>query len=332
MRGINARVRLLKEAGAAAFLRGPMASDAFHPEDEDESRLSSLMDALARISRGELPKSSEKREPTPTSLWLDALEGASQPHAEAAAPEKVQRIPGRNVSRVYVDASGAQADHARPTQITSSPDGSEPTAASSHSQAKSFLFRPASSLGAIASALLCAAIVPFLVSTVFPSPVFAVVDHDFVRERVALLRIAHTRPGMPEREDLGKLDGDRIDEAIRSASESKGLPVLDAKAVLAGAAYSRNTRDLTDEVFERLGIRPEELRVLDDAIKEGWAADLSNLAESRTATPSALMAKAREAEANPPSPHSDHDFMDRVKRTLRFLRSDSTQASKGEAP
>ncbi|WP_302602582.1 hypothetical protein [uncultured Sutterella sp.] len=332
VRGINARVRLLKEAGAAAFLRGPMASDAFHPEDEDESRLSSLMDALARISRGELPKSSKKREPTPTSLWLDALEGASQPHAEAAAPEKVQRIPGRNVSRVYVDASGAQADHARPTQITSSPDGSEPTAASSHSQAKSFLFRPASSLGAIASALLCAAIVPFLVSTVFPSPVFAVVDHDFVRERVALLRIAHTRPGMPEREDLRKLDGDRIDEAIRSASESKGLPVLDAKAVLAGAAYSRNTRDLTDEVFERLGIRPEELRVLDDAIKEGWAADLSNLAESRTATPSALMAKAREAEANPPSPHSDHDFMDRVKRTLRFLRSDSTQASKGEAP
>ncbi len=153
-----------------------------------------------------------------------------------------------------------------------------------------------------------------------------------MRERVALLRIAHTRPGMPEREDLRKLDGGRIDEAIREAAESSGLPLLDARAVLAGTGSSRHARDLTDEVFERLGIRPEELRVLDDAIKEGWAADLSNLAESRTVTPPALMAKAREAEAAPPSPHSDHDFMDRVKRTLRFLGSDSTEATKGEAP
>ena len=72
--------------------------------------------------------------------------------------------------------------------------------------------------------------------------------------------------------------------------------------------------------------------MLDDAIREGWAADLTNLAESRTVTPSALMAKAREAESNPPTPHSDYDFMDRVKRTLRFFGSDSTQASKGEAP
>lgn len=332
VRGIDARVRVLKEAGAAAFLRGPMASDAFHSEGEADSRLSGLMDALARISRGELPKRSEKRESTPTSLWLDALEGASKPRADAAAPENIQRIPVRNVSRVSVDASGVHPDHARPTLIAASPDGSEPTAASSHSVATSFLFRPISSLGAIGSALLCAAIVPGLVSTVFPSPAFAVVDNDFVRERVALLRIAHTRPGMPEREDLRNLDGDRIDEAIRSAAESSGLTVLDAKAILAGSGSSRHARDLTDEVFARLGIRPEELRVLDDAIREGWAADLTNLAESRTVTPSALMAKAREAESNPPTPHSDYDFMDRVKRTLRFFGSDSTQASKGEAP
>lgn len=332
VRGIDARVRVLKEAGATAFLRGPIAAEAFRSVGKSDSSLSGLIDALARISRGELPKRSEKQEPTPTSLWLDALEGACKPRSEAAAPENVQRITQGNVSRVSVDSSSAQPDHARPAQIASSPDEHEPTAASSHSLATSFLFRPVSCLSAVASALLCAAIVSGLVFSVFPSPAFAVVDHDFVRERVALLRIAHTRPGMPEREDLRKLDGDRIDEAIRSAAQSKGLPVLDAKAVLSGAASSRNTCDLTDEVFERLGIRPEELRVLDDAIREGWAADLSNLAESRTVTPSALMAKAREAEANPPSPHSDHDFMDRVKKTLRFFGSDSTAASKGEAP
>ncbi|WP_297607454.1 hypothetical protein [uncultured Sutterella sp.] len=172
VRGIDARVRVLKEAGAAAFLREPMASDAFRSDGESESRLSGLMDALARISRGEFPKRIEKREPTPTSLWLDALEGASKPHAKAAASEEVQGIPCRNVSRIPVEPSSTLTDHARPAQIASSSDGSVPTAASSHSQATSFLFRPASSLGAIASALLCAAIVPGLVSTIFPSPAF----------------------------------------------------------------------------------------------------------------------------------------------------------------
>ena len=137
---------------------------------------------------------------------------------------------------------------------------------------------------------------------------------------------------MPEREDLKALDGDRIDEAIRAVSEAKGLPVLNARGVLSGAVSSGNTRDLTDDVFERLGIRPEELRVLDAALKEGWAADLSNLDEYGSAAPSILMQKAREAEANPPSPHSDHDFMDRVKRTLKFFGAASTEASKVEAP
>lgn len=80
------------------------------------------------------------------------------------------------------------------------------------------------------------------------------------------------------------------------------------------------------------GIRPEELRVLDAALKEGWAADLSNLAESGSAEPSLLMQKALEAEANPPMPNSDHDFMDRVKRSLKLFGSSSTAVSKGEAP
>ena len=229
-----------------------------------------------------------------------------------------------------MDSPGALTVSARSMPPAPISDGS-PANAPGRS-VKSFLFRPASYLGAIASACLCAAIVPNLFSAVFPSPAFAVVDNDFVRERVALLRIAHTRPGMPEREDLKALDGDRIDEAIRLVSEARGLPVLDASGVLSGAVDSQNVRDLTDDVFARLGIRPEELRVLDAALKEGWAADLSNLAESGSAEPSLLMQKALEAEANPPMPNSDHDFMDRVKRSLKLFGSSSTAVSKGEAP
>ena len=330
VRGIDARMQVLKEAGAAAFLWDIRSSEPFRPDGEAESGLSRLMDALARISRGELPASNAKEDPTPTSLWLEALGSVGEPHSEKAPGGDLRPIPRGSLQQTSMDSPGISTESARSMPPAPAPDGSRANAPGR--SVKSFLFRPASYLGAIASACLCAAIIPKLVSVVFPTPAFAVVDNDFVRERVALLRIAHTRPGMPEREDLKALDGDRIDEAIRAVSEAKGLPVLNARGVLSGAVSSGNTRDLTDDVFERLGIRPEELRVLDAALKEGWAADLSNLAESGSAAPSLLMQKAREAEANPPSPHSDHDFMDRVKRTLKFFGAASTEASKVEAP
>lgn len=330
VRGIDARMRILKEAGAAAFLRDDRASEPFRPDGEASGGISRLMDALARISRGEFPPRNAKEDPTPTSLWLEALGSVGEPHSEKAPGGDIQAISRAGSPRTSMNSPGALTESARSMPPAPAPDGG-PANAPGRS-VKSFLFRPASYLGAIASACLCAAIVPKLISAVFPTPAFAVVDNDFVRERVALLRIAHTRPGMPEREDLKALDGDRIDEAIRLVSESNGLPVLDARTVLSGTVSSGNTRDLTDDVFARLGIRPEELRVLDAALKEGWAADLSNLAESGSVAPSLLMQKAREAEANPPMPHSDHDFMDRVKRTLKFFGSPSIEASKGEAP
>lgn len=329
VRGIDARMRVLKEAGAAAFLWDIRSSEPFRPDSKAESSLSGLMGALACISRGEFPPSNAKKNPTPTSLWLEALGSVGEPRAEKAPGGDLRPIPREGSPRTSMDSLVALTE-TRTMPPAPAPDGG-PANAPGRS-VKSFIFRPASYLGAIASALICAAIVPKLFSAVFPSPAFAVVDNDFVRERVALLRIAHTRPGMPEREDLKALDGDRIDEAIRLVSEAKGLPVLDARDVLSGAVSSGNACDLTDDIFERLGIRPEELRVLDAALKEGWAADLSNLAESGSAAPSLLMQKAREAEANPPMPHSDHDFMDRVKRTLKFFGSSTTESSKGEAP
>ena len=330
VRGIDARMRVLKEAGAAAFLQADRASDPFRPDGEAESSLSGLMDALARISRGELPASNAKEDPTPTSLWLEALGSVGETRAEKTPGGDLRPISQGSLQQTSMVSPGISTESARTMPPAPISDGG-PANAPGRS-VKSFLFRPASYLGAIASALICAAIVPKLVSAVFPTPAFAVVDSDFVRDRVALLRIAHTRPGMPEREDLKALDGDRIDEAIRAVSEAKGLPVLDARGVLSGAVGAQNVRDLTDDVFERLGIRPEELRVLDAALKEGWAADLSNLAESGAAWSSLLLKKAREAEAHPPSPHSDHDFMDRVKRSLKLFGSSSTAVSKGEAP
>lgn len=329
---LEARLKVLHDLGAVAFL-GPKANA---PQDERERKHSALLEALLRIGKGEIPKLKPEDAPTPTSLWLNALEALDHPAREASASE---------ASSASTTASAPASDSATsaPSAQASSPkraSGGETHSSSlddvkvhprdpkgkalvratrwgeeERAEKRGFLFRPASFGAALAGAILSAALVPAFISTLFPSPVVAVVDSDLVRERVALLRIAHTRPGMPERADLKGLDADAISNAAAAAGAAKGLPVLDAK-VLLSAADSPRVADLTPEVFERLGILPEELRVLDYAVKEGWAADLSELADAHAASDTLLRA-AEAAEANPPTPHSDHDFIARVKRTLK---------------
>ena len=327
-KALEARLKVLRDLGAVAFL-GPEAPD----QQNDRARKhSALLEALLRIGRGEIPKFKPEDAPTPTSLWLNALEALDHPAREASASEassacarasaaSTSAPPNREsfaklangevpLSSSLDDAKAHPRDSAGAAGVLAKRWGEEKRAGK-----RGFLLRPASFGAALAGALLSAALVPTFISTLFPSPVVAVVDSDHVRERIALLRIAHTRPGMPEREDLKGLDAAAISNAVEAAGAAKGLPVLDAKALLS-AADSPRVADLTPEVFERLGILPEELRVLDYAVEEGWAADLSEIADAHAAS-DALLRAAEAAEANPPSPQSDHDFIARVKRTLK---------------
>ena len=326
---LEARLKVLRDLGAVAFL-GPQANA---PQDERERKHSALLEALLRIGKGEIPQFKPEDAPTPTSLWLNALEALQaldHPAREASASEAppvsacAPAFSSSN-SAASAPASDPALASGKETHSSSLDDATDSAGAAGvrarrwgeekRAEKRGFLFRPASFGAALAGAILSAALVPAFISTLFPSPVVAVVDSDLVRERVALLRIAHTRPGMPERADLKGLDADAISNAAAAAGAAKGLPVLDAK-VLLSAADSPRVADLTPEVFERLGILPEELRVLDYAVKEGWAADLSELADAHAASDTLLRA-AEAAEANPPTPHSDHDFIARVKRTLK---------------
>ncbi|MDO5531903.1 MAG: hypothetical protein Q4F91_07810, partial [Sutterella sp.] len=154
---------------------------------------------------------------------------------------------------------------------------------------------------------------------------FAVVDRELVRERVALMRIAHARPGMPERADLKGLDANAIDRAIRAVAGERGVTVIDARAVLF-APERRGLADLTQETLSRLGVGTAELSILEEAVKEGWATDFDRATRTAGARGADLMpgrtllGRADEAESMPRTEDIlDSSFHERARRIYERL-------------
>ena len=202
-----------------------------------------------------------------------------------------------------------------------------------------------------AAALLAAAVAaPVLWRTIFPAPAFAVVDRDLVETQVALLRLTHAQPGMPERADLKGLDAAAIDRAVSLTAADAGLPLMDRRAVLSTAGAE--PVDLTEAVFERLGVTPADRTALADALAHGWSADV-NLALERAKNPNVrapqgvaegaaernasraaggrLLAEASRVESDPPVPDADEDFGARVKRLLQTIRGEGAREAQPHA-
>lgn len=185
-----------------------------------------------------------------------------------------------------------------------------------------------------AAALAAALALPVLWRTFFPAPAFAVVDRDLVQTQVALLRLTHAQPGMPERADLKGLDAAAIDRAVTLAAAQERLPLMDRRAVLSTAGAE--PLDLTEAVFERLGVTPADRAALADALAHGWTADV-NLALERAGgasdpnasrgTGGRLLAEAGRVEADPPLPDADQDFGARVKRLLKTIRGEAADGA-----
>ncbi|WP_443743984.1 hypothetical protein [Sutterella sp.] len=202
-----------------------------------------------------------------------------------------------------------------------------------------------------AAALLAAAVAaPVLWRTIFPAPAFAVVDRDLVETQVALLRLTHAQPGMPERADLKGLDAAAIDRAVSLTAADAGLPLMDRHAVLSTAGAE--PVDLTEAVFERLGVTLADRTALADALAHGWSADV-NLALERAKNPNVrapqgvaegaaerntsraaggrLLAEASRVESDPPVPDADEDFGARVKRLLQTIRGEGAHEAQPHA-
>lgn len=101
-----------------------------------------------------------------------------------------------------------------------------------------------------------------------PEPTDVVVDRAMVESAVAMMRIAQSRPGMPERPELAALTRDGIDEALEKLAREQNLRIYVKGAF--GAMPEGPMPDVTDAVLASIGITPIERKVLADAVTHHW--------------------------------------------------------------
>ena len=262
---------------------------------------------------------------TATQAWTAALMRAPQAAAQALQSEPSGPI--ESAGSVGSDSAPAAASAPPPPLPSPAPAG-VPGASPSRRlglralRTKSALAAlvAAAALGASVAAAFAAGIPQRLLAD---APALAVCDRERIRTEAALLRLAHARPGMPERSDLARIDADAIDAAIREARDAAApdLPLvlepgaLSAPAGAGEAGAASRILDITDEVRRRLGIRTSDLAALEESAREGWSADPA-IDPGSPAPAAALEAAAARAEAAPEPAGADGEFAGRVKRLL----------------
>lgn len=317
---------------------------------------------------------------TPTQAWSAALRRPLRDSAPAQAEAPLHAPESSSHRDENSEKSSSQAPNAGnapkgpsvATPVAAKPDVAEPDATDATGDAaatkatrtkytKGFRITALwqTLLGGVAGALLVTAC---LAAWEFysPTPVLVTADRERLREETALLRLAHTRPGMPERADLRGLDAHAIDLAIAAAhgaSRGADLPLVDSNLLL---FPSSKVLDITNDVRLRLGIRPSDLATLEAAVREGWSATpalapeapaqttpvatptkqapperpkastqraSSNTTATATPpvpppqdTPIQRLEAADYAEAHPEAQGQDLDFPSRVRRVVAHLR------------
>lgn len=101
-----------------------------------------------------------------------------------------------------------------------------------------------------------------------PEPKDVVVDRAMVESAVAMMRIAQSRPGMPERPELAALNRAGIDAALERLAREQNLRIFVKGAY--GAMPEGPMPDVTEAVLASLGITPIERKVLADAVTHHW--------------------------------------------------------------
>lgn len=101
-----------------------------------------------------------------------------------------------------------------------------------------------------------------------PEPKDVVVDRAMVESAVAMMRIAQSRPGMPERPELAALTRAGIDAALERLAREQNLRIFVKGAY--GAMPEGPMPDVTEAVLASLGITPIERKVLADAVTHHW--------------------------------------------------------------
>ena len=99
-------------------------------------------------------------------------------------------------------------------------------------------------------------------------PKDVVVDRAMVESAVAMMRIAQSRPGMPERPELAALTRAGIDAALERLAREQNLRIFVKGAY--GAMPEGPMPDVTEAVLASLGITPIERKVLADAVTHHW--------------------------------------------------------------
>lgn len=262
---------------------------------------------------------------TATQAWTAALMRAPQAAAQALQSEPSGPI--ESAGSVGSDSAPAAASAPPPPLPSPAPAG-VPGARPSRRLGLPAL-RTKTALAALAAAAALGASVAAAFAAGIPqrlladAPALAVCDRERIRTEAALLRLAHARPGMPERSELARIDADAIDAAIREARDAAApdLPLvlepgaLSAPAGAGEAGAASRILDITDEVRRRLGIRTSDLAALEESAREGWSADPA-IDPGSPAPAAALEAAAARAEAAPEPAGADGEFAGRVKRLL----------------
>ena len=329
--------------------RKTQAAEEAAPENEAEGPIEA---GLSPVFTGANPSADAE----PRSK--DVNEIRENPNCSMAAGKKKEASeePFREKTPGNPDAAATQGASKTGSQAASKADGRKRTGGLGFAAG----FFPSANRRRAAAVVLAALIAaPVLSRALFPAPAFAVVDRDLVETQVALLRLTHAQPGIPERADLKELDAEAIDRAVSLTAAQAGLPLMDRRAVLSTAGAE--PLDLTEAVFERLGVTPADRAALADALAHGWTADVNLALEeaARTAqtggtglaarhgqnegasqgvaqsaadradrdasrsTARRLLAEAGRVEANPPLPQADQDFGARVKRLLKTIRGEA---------